>query len=331
MLDCVLDIFGFFCCGFNMQIAIVGAGINGLYLAWKLSEMGHKVTVFEKKALIGNQVCSGLFSQRILDFIPQSKTLIKNKINYALIHFPRKTIRVDFQKEFFVIDHAELDKMLAKQISAQIILNKDIKEIPQGFDRVIGADGPNSTVRKALNLPAPDYRLGMLGYLRGRASYNFVDAWPIKTGLPAGRQGFIWKIPRADNVEFGILAPQKTARKTFFGFLKKNNITLENIKAKIVPQGFSLPKNNSVTLAGDAAGLTKPWSGGGVVWQILLDNILLKNFPDFKKYRKQAYLKLKPKVFSGKLATNIIYFLGFNLPFMLPKNNKMESDFLIKK
>ena len=56
-----------------MKVAIVGAGINGLYLAWKLSGMGHEVSVFEKRNKIGKEVCSGLFSERILDFFPQSE------------------------------------------------------------------------------------------------------------------------------------------------------------------------------------------------------------------------------------------------------------------
>ena len=35
-----------------MRVAIVGAGITGLYLAWKLSEKGYQVTVFEKREKI---------------------------------------------------------------------------------------------------------------------------------------------------------------------------------------------------------------------------------------------------------------------------------------
>ena len=310
-----------------MQIGIIGAGINGLYLAWKLSEMGHKATVFEKRALIGNNACSGLFSERILGFIPQSTNIIKNKINYALINFPKKTVRVSFSKPFYVIDHAQLDKLtasLAEKSGASIILNHSIKELPKGFDKIIGADGPNSVTRKRVGLRNLEYRLGILGYCGGRAFADFVETWPIK-------QGFIWKIPRGENTEYGILAPQRIARKTLFSFLEENNIVLENIKAKIVPQGFSLPNNKSITLAGDAAGLTKPWSGGGVIWQITLADILLKNFPDFKKYRREAYLKLKPRIISGKTCTNLVYFLGFHFPFLIPSKNRIESDFLIKK
>ena len=71
-----------------MKVAIIGAGINGLYLGWKLSEKNHQVTVFERKKQIGESVvCSGLFSQRILDFIPQS--IVGSFIIPPLAHWGR--------------------------------------------------------------------------------------------------------------------------------------------------------------------------------------------------------------------------------------------------
>jgi len=155
-----------------------------------------------------------------------------------------------------------------------------------------------------------------------------METWPIKGCLPTGRQDFIWKIPRGDCEEYGILAFPERAKELFDDFLKKNNIVLDNLRAKLVPQGLILPKNSFVTLAGDAAGLTKPWSGGGVIWQLSLADILLENFPDFLKYRKKARRKFRAKLFFSKIIVKLVYFLGFNFPLILPSKIKMDSDYL---
>lgn len=150
-----------------MRVAIVGAGITGLYLSWKLAEKGNNVTVFEKKEKIGKEVCSGLFSEKILDFIPASKNLIQNKIEYCLIHFPKRTLRVKFSNRFFVMNHFELDNLVAKLAAdsgAKIILNHPINSLPERFDRIIGCDGAMSIVRKSLNLSEPNYRLAIQGF-----------------------------------------------------------------------------------------------------------------------------------------------------------------------
>jgi len=116
-----------------MKVVIIGGGICGLYLSWKLSKAGHNVSVFERKSEIGNKICSGLFSERILDFIPKSKILIQNTIKSAVLRFPKKTINLYFSKNFFVMSHFEMDKLvaeLAKQTGAEIILNSNISSFP---------------------------------------------------------------------------------------------------------------------------------------------------------------------------------------------------------
>ena len=307
------------------KVAIIGAGICGLYLAWKLSEKGHKVTVFEKNGKVGNQVCSGLFSQRILKFIPESRKLIQNKINYVLLHFPKKIVNVRFSKNFFIISHFELDKLtadLAQRAGAEIVLNHNIFSIPEGFDRIIGCDGPNSFIRKSLGLPEPSYRLGILGFVKKPSSLDYVETWPCQNG-------FIWKIPRGNEMEYGIVSNPKSAKKIFENFLRKNKISLERIKSKIVSQGLIIPSNPSITLCGDAAGLTKPWSGGGVVWGLTAAEILLKTFPDFLRYKRAIKRFFLPKIILSKTAIKFVYFLGYKMPLLLPKKNKMESDFLV--
>ncbi len=308
-----------------MKIAIIGGGICGLYLSWKLSEAGHSVFVFERKPEIGNKICSGLFSERILSFIPQSKALIKNTVKSAVLRFPKKTINLNFSKNFVVMSHFELDKLVAEmaiRAGAKIILNSNISAIPNGYDRIIGCDGADSFIRKSLELPSPKLRLGILGYSTPASLENFVEVWPCK------KNGFIWQIPRGAETEYGIISESKSANALLNNFLDENKIILERKAAKIIPCGFSIPKNEIITLCGDAAGLTKNWSGGGVIWGLTGADMLLKNFPNFIKYKKDATNFFRPKIIISKIAVKAVYYLGFNFPYFLPKKVKMESDFL---
>lgn len=308
-----------------MRIAIIGAGITGLYLAWKLSDKGHEVTLFEKRDVIGKEVCSGLVSERILDFIPESKRLIKNKIDFCLIHFPRRTLKIKFSRKFYVMNHWELDNLVlksAKIAGAQILLNNLINSMPTEFDRVIGCDGALSRIRKNLSLPEPEFKLGIQGFISKDDNSNFVETWPTKSG-------FLWKIPRGNEIEYGIMEEPKEARSIFDEFTIKNNLRLERVKSAVISQGLTIPSDSKTTLCGEAVGLTKPWSGGGVIWSLMAAEILLKNFPDFLEYRKEIKNFFLPNIIFSKMAKQTIYFLGFKFPRLLPKNYKIEGDFLV--
>jgi len=313
-----------------MKVVIIGAGITGLYLAWKLAEKGHEITVFEKKEKIGKEVCSGLFSKKILEFIPESENLIQNEIKFVLIHFPKRTSRVNFSKKFLVMDHAELDNLavnLARKYGAQILLgnkvtSQDLITLQNNFDRIIGCDGALSEVRKNLGAKESQFRLGIQGFVIENNRQDLVEAWPVK-------KGFIWKIPRGNMTEYGIISSPNEAKKSFDDFCQKSKPHLQEIKSALIPQGLIIPKTEKITLCGDAAGLTKPWSGGGVIWGLMAADLLLKNFPDFLKYKKAVENFFSGKIFFSKTMTHLVYFLGFKIPWFLPKESKIEGDFLI--
>jgi flavin-dependent dehydrogenase len=307
-----------------MKVAIIGGGVCGLYLSWKLAERGEEVTIFEKKGGFGQKACSGLFSERILEFIPQSQSLIQNKIKYCLIHLPQKTIKLSFSKNFFVMERSKLDELLANlavKENVEIFLNSKLDNLPQNFDKIIGCDGANSFVREKLTDKKPEFKLAIQGFLKKEDWADVVETWPTENG-------FLWKIPRGKEIEYGVMEKIKIAPKIFNQFLEKNNLSLENIKSAIIPQGFVIYSDEKITLCGDAVGLTKPWSGGGVVWSLIAANLLLKNFPDFIKYKKELKKFFLPRILFSKVATKIFYFLGFKTPFLLPKNYKIESDFI---
>jgi len=318
-----------------MKTAIIGAGINGLYLAWKLAEKGEDVTVFEKREKIGKDVCSGLFSERILEFIPhlrggagfipENQNLIQNKIESVLIHFPKKTAKIRFSRTFFVINHFGLDNLvanLAEKAGAKIILNHTVTDIPEGVNKIIGCDGALSKIRELLKMKNPDFYLGIQGIIEKEDFSTFVETWPTKLG-------FIWKIPRGREVEYGIMEKPENAKRYFDEFLNRNNIILQRINSSFISRGLIIPSNDKITLCGDAAGLTKPWSGGGVIWGLSAADILLKTFPDFSKYKRDCERFFLPKIIFSEIIKKMVYFSGFNFPRLLPKKVKIEGDFLI--
>lgn len=318
----------------NFKIAIIGAGLIGLYLAFKLSKQGHSVSVFDKKSEknIGKKVCSSLFSERILDFIPQASDCIKNEINGCVINFPKKKIKLNFNPKHLVIDREKLSEKLvnlAKQNKAQIIFEQELKELPVGFDYIIGCDGAGSITRRLLNLSNPKIMIGTQIFIEKPDKSNYVSTYPTKSG-------FGWKIPVGDCIEYGIMGDPKNIEKEFADFLKQQQIEKTGIIfSAAIPQprlflknaGLIFPKEENITLCGDACGLTKPWSGGGVIWGLTQADILSENFPDFKKYKKQVIKKFRPLIIKGQISKKLVYFAGNYFPMIIPSKLTYDNDF----
>jgi digeranylgeranylglycerophospholipid reductase len=321
-----------------MKIGIVGAGINGTYLAWKLSKE-HDVTLFEKKKKIGKNVCSGLVSARLWNFVPKSKKLILNTIDEAVLHFPKKDVNFKFFPRMLVLNRKSLDTYiasLAEKNGAEIILGTEVKKIyhvkgmrPQisvagkvyEFDYLIGSDGYFSVVRKSIGIKAPEYRLGIYTYVNKKSDSNKVDIYPLD-------DGFLWIIPRKRNVEYGVLARLNVARKVFNDFCKRKKVKPRKVYSYVVPRGLIRAEMGRIALCGDVIGLTKPWSGGGILWSLTADDILIKSFPNFKKYNDKLDDYFEPKIFFSKLIEKVGRFVGNNIPRLAPSELYFDGDWI---
>jgi len=321
-----------------MRVGIVGCGINGAYLAWKLAK-GNEVEVFERSNAIGEKPCSELISERIWSFVPKKNELIRNNIEELIIHFSKKDIKLKFYPKMLVVDRKQLGSYiveLAKQNGAKFNLNSEVKKVfyiknkkPQlsvsgrvyEFDYLIGCDGYNSIVRRSLGIKDPLSILGIYTRIKKKTKSNKIDVYPLKNGIS-------WIIPRKDEVEYGVYEKVGTAKNEFNNFCKRMKIKPKEIYSQLIPSRLTKMHKGRVALCGDAVGLTKPWSYGGIIWGLIADNILIRTFPNFAKYEEKVREYFEPKIFYSKIALFATKNLGSKLFFLAPKEIWFDGDWV---
>lgn len=320
-----------------MQVGIIGCGIAGAYLAWKLSKK-HNITVLEQKKTIGKEACSGLVSERLWNFIPKNEKIVQNKLDSVIINFPKKRVKLNFLPHVLVANRKSLDKYvagLAKKSGAKIILNTKVMGIEKEkekitvktnkklyeFDYLIGCDGPLSPARKFLNLKEPKFRLGIFFHDKKSNSSHTAVTY-------ASKNGFCWIIPRGSCTEYGAIESPDIVKKIFYDFCKKKKIKIKKMYSGLVPEGLTTSNSDKIALCGDSAGLTKPWSSGGVIWSLTAADVLVKNFPNIKKYNGQLRKFFEPRFFFSELLTKTSKKIAFSFPQVLPKEILFDSDWI---
>jgi len=173
------------------DVAVVGGGPVGGYVAKRIASEGFKTALFEEHKRIGMPLkCAGLITSRIFDFLDFSKTkVVQNEIYGAHIYSPSGnvlTIGGD-RAHALVINRSQFDEEIinnAKNSGAEIYLesrtisgkkrNNSIQlDILQkektnqiNCSLLIGADGPHSKIREAFRFPQPTE------FLRGITSHQ---------------------------------------------------------------------------------------------------------------------------------------------------------------
>lgn len=272
-----------------MQIAIVGAGPVGCYLANLLEKRGIRPLVLEEHSRIGvPQHCAGLVGRDFFENLSlplPSHQLIKNRINGAIVSYKEHSFVVEKKGIALVIDRKMLDEKLAeglcvkRKIKLLGIEKKKGKYLLRTTGGIfpcqvlIGADGATSTVRKltGINLN-PSYYRGVQFIVRQK---NFPsDMLQIHFVRPF--LNFCWIIPeREDIIRVGALSP----RKPFFllkEFIRERKIKGEILEkmAGIISIGYGETQKDNMALVGGAACQVKPLSGGGLSYGIRCAEIL---------------------------------------------------------
>ena len=273
------------------DFVVVGAGPSGSRFARSAAECGHDVLVLEKGEIGRPLACSGHVSLDVWDFVPDSvrEELRQNEIYGARFHLGGADSRAyPFYKQTVVsnaIDRVELDRTLAecaREAGATVRTGHTVTGVEERSDHVevvangpdgqerfearilCGADGPRSKVRSQLGLPEPSELLhGVLGFDPEPDRDDFVD---VHLTVP---RFFAWRIPRGEaGVEYGLaVEPGEDAAGRFDELVDDYGANIDRRCSGAIPIG---PPDRTVGtrsfLVGDAAGQTKPFTGGGILY-----------------------------------------------------------------
>lgn len=282
----------------NLDVAVVGGGPIGGYVAGKIASKGFKIAIFEEHQQIGEPIrCAGLVSPKIFDIcVEKNSSLVQNKILGANIYSPNKNkLSIGGDKiQALVVNRQLLDQIIvqnAKKMGAKIYLESKIttgsiedKKVTLEFIRkqlknkiqcslLIGADGSTSPVREIFDFPKPNELLYSIG-----AEINNVEIDPRFVEIFLGRQiapsFFAWIIPlnkSGNRARIGLCVDKssKSLLKECFNHLLKTkqlqNAKIEKYIGGTIPLGpLKKTVKSNVMLVGDAAAQVKPTSGGGV-------------------------------------------------------------------
>jgi geranylgeranyl reductase family protein len=278
---------------------ITGAGPAGILAATKIAEEGHTVLVLEEHEKIGEpDHCAGLLSASGLKSLglKPPDDVVQNTVAGARIHAPSgHSIFIERgRREAFVVDRRRFDSWLAErasEIGVEFRLSSKVTGIshsktgPQVVKTdsqnlqssvVIVAEGTRSVLAKSVGFPTISRQSRLPAY---QFEVKGVDIEDDLVEMFYGRQiapgFFAWVIPLSkDRARVGLAARSKSKIRLDSALLHHPVISKrlegsEKVRGMggtvIVGQPKGKISADGIVVVGDAAGMVKATTGGGVI------------------------------------------------------------------
>lgn len=265
---------------------MVGAGPSGSYMGYSLSKLGHDVLILEEHKEVGKPVeCTGLVSERVMNLVrTRAET---NYVTGANIIFPdRNSMHIEKTEKTIVMDRDRFDKDVAgmaigagsdfsinsRAVSVKeyadhvsVKYRKDGNLVEEKASVVVGADGINSIVRRDLYGTRPSR---IVSAYQVDSAYTMEDQRSVEVYLGSYASGgfFGWATPSGDLTKIGTGSLFPTAKRFFQNLNRKfGSDRIIGINGGAIPISYLRKTySNRSILVGDAAGIVKPLSGGGI-------------------------------------------------------------------
>lgn len=315
------------------MIDIIGAGPAGNYLAYLLAK-DHEVNVHEEHTKIGNPIqCTGILTSHLHDLIKISKKFLVNTITRVKVYSANNEVSLKLKDKNYVVHRTKFDSYIAdmaKDNGANYILNSKFtgcelgKQINLKFsngkesktDILVGADGPHSSVARAVGI------YGKRRFYNGLQVTIKKDFERDLVEFYLGDRYIGWVVPENDeNARVGISAENDSAKHLKDLLLKVGGkITARQAGAIPIYDGnLKTQFENRVFLLGDAATQVKASTHGGIIPGMIAATELNKSIRTGKDYEK-----LWKKRLGKDLKIHLM------IKKMMDKFSPKDYDYLIK-
>lgn len=291
----------------GFEALVIGAGPAGSAAAHTLAQKGLRVGVVDRVLFPRPKLCGGLLTQKTLgalraafdlsvDELSAQGVILGSSENYALFHRERQLHEGTAPYPFHFVNRSRMDHLLlsravgagAQFIHAQALDCNPAKGTVATADGttlharfIVGADGANSRVRRALATKKKVWRSNLADSIEFRIprerlapDLRYLDYPLLHLGF--NRAGYGWVFPNPTELVIGMcgLREKKSLRSSLLEYLDALGIDQKQcppLHGHPLPYGnwLQTPARGPLLLAGDAAGLVEPTLGEGIFYALM--------------------------------------------------------------